>query len=298
MKTTRWILKEIAAAVLILIGTTFTIYLLLGQLMYELHDEGVRTTPSVLTISADYVSWVRNAVVNGDLGHSATVNRDVSEIITGGFRQTFILVFGSLIVSVFIAVPLGTVAALRSEMWYVRCFIPSAYVFSALPVFLLAIIIRPFWVQHFGILDWHSDIPWYRIVGYFGFPIIILGIADGVVGEMTKHIREIMSGLMRENFIRAAIARSARMSKHILKNALIPIFTIITSRFSYALGGALIVEYIFFSQGISIVALDALKYRDPYVLLAIGMIFSVLIVVANMLHRMLTAVIDPRTRTA
>lgn len=297
MKTARTILKEFLIALLILVGTTFTIYLLLGQLIYEHDDEGVRTTPSFVSIAGDYGHWVSNAVFKGDLGHSATINRDVSDIIGFGFRQTFILVIGSLFVSVLIAIPLGVVAALRSNTWFVRFFVPGTYLFSALPVFLLAIFVRPFWVQHFGILDWYADIPLSRIIGYYGIPIIILGIADGVAGEMVKHVREVIGGMIRENYIRAAIARSAGVSKHIVKNAVLPVFTIITSRFSYALGGALIVEYIFFSHGISIVALDALKYRDPYVLLAIGMIFSLLIVAANILNRILTVAVDPRTRS-
>jgi len=296
MSTARTILKEILVALLVLLGTTFTIYLLLGQLIYEIDYEGVRTTPSFFTLAANYGEWVSGAVLKGDLGHSTTVNRDVGEIIGEGFRQTFLLVIGSIIVSIFIAIPLGVIAALRANTLFVRFFIPATYLFSALPVFLLAIFIRPFWVQHFGILDWYADISWFRLAGYFGIPIIILGIADGVIGEMIKHIREVLSGLMRENYIRAAIARSANVTKHLVKNALLPVFTIVTSRFSYALGGALIVEYIFFSQGISIVALDALKYRDPHVLLAIGMIFSLLIVIANIANRILTVAVDPRTR--
>ncbi len=296
MKIARPILKEILFALLVLFGTTFTIYLLLGQLIYEQDAEGVRTTPSFVSITAHYGEWVTDAVLKGELGHSQTVNRDVSEIIGEGFRQTFILVIGSIIVSILLAIPLGVIAALRSQTWFVRFFIPGTYLFSALPVFLLAIFIRPFWVEHFGILDWYAEISWFRLAGYFGIPIIILGIADGVLGEMIKHVREVVGGMIRENYIRAAIARGAKVSKHIIKNTLLPVFTIVTSRFSYALGGALIVEYIFFSQGISIVALDALKYRDPHVLLAIGMIFSLLIVAANIINRILTVAVDPRTR--
>ena len=296
MKTARTILKEVLFALLVLLGTTFTIYLLLGQLVYEHDAGGVRTTPSFVSLTVDYGEWVTGAVFRGDLGHSVTTNRDVSDIIGSGFRQTFILVIGSLVVSILIASPLGVIAAMRADTWFVRFFIPGTYLFSALPVFLLAIFVRPFWVQHFGILDWTADISWFRIAGYFGIPILILGIADGVIGEMIKHVREVIGGMMRENYIRAAIARSAGVTKHIVKNALLPVVTIITSRFSYALGGALIVEYIFFSQGISIVALDALKYRDPHVLLAIGMIFSLLIVLANIINRVLTVGVDPRTR--
>jgi peptide/nickel transport system permease protein len=296
MRTTRTILKEVLIALLVLFGTTFTIYLLLGQLTFEHDDEGVRTTPSFISLTVHYGQWISSAVFSGDLGHSTTTNRDVSDIIGHGFRQTFILVIGSLLVSILLAIPLGVLAAVRANSWFVRVFIPGTYLLSALPVFLLAIFIRPFWVQHFGILDWQNEVSWFRIAGYFGIPIIILGIADGVIGEMIKHVREVIGGKIRELYIRAAIARSAVVSRHIIKNAILPIITIVTSRFSFALGGALIVEYIFFSQGISIVALDALKYRDPHVLLAIGMIFSVLIIVANILNRILTVAIDPRTR--
>lgn len=296
MKTARTVLKEIVIAFLVLFGTTFTIYLLLGQLIFESQDEGVPATPSFLSLTVNYGEWIAGAVLKGDLGHSTTTNRDVIDIISHGFRQTFLLVIGSVIVSILIAVPLGTLAAMRSNSLFVRFFIPGTYLFSALPVFLFALFIRPFWVQHFGILDWYDDVSWYRAAGYFGIPIIILGIADGVVGEMVKHVREVIGGMIRENYIRAAIARNAPVLKHLIKNALLPVVTIVISRFSYALGGALIIEYIFFSRGISVVALDALKYRDPHVLLAIGMIFSMLIVAAHIFNRMLTLAVDPRTR--
>jgi peptide/nickel transport system permease protein len=297
MNTLRKLIKEIVVAILILFGTTFTIYLLLGQTIYDTRIPGESGGSSIVRITGDYAAWVRDAVTTGYLGHSSTTNLDVGEIISGGFRQTFILVIGSLVVSILIAVPFGLFAALRPDSRLNRLFLPGAYLFSALPVFLLALFIRPFWVQHFGILDWTEAVPLFRLIGFFGIPILILGIADGVAGEMIKHVREVMTSIIRENYIRAVLARDANVWKHLFKNALVPVFTIITSRFSYALGGALIVEYIFFSRGISVVALDALKYRDPYVLLAIGMIFSALIVCANVLNRFLLYAVDPRTRT-
>jgi peptide/nickel transport system permease protein len=297
MNTIRKLIKEIVVAILILFGTTFTIYLLLGQTIYDTEIPGESGGSSIVRITGDYAAWVRDAVSTGYLGHSSTTNLDVGEIISGGFRQTFILVIGSLIVSILIAVPFGLYAALRPDSRFNRLFLPGVYLFSALPVFLLALFIRPFWVQHFGILDWTEAVPLFRLIGFFGIPILILGIADGVAGEMIKHVREVMTSIVRENYIRAVLARDANVWKHLFKSALVPVFTIITSRFSYALGGALIVEYIFFSRGISVVALDALKYRDPYVLLAIGMIFSVLIVCANVLNRFLLYAVDPRTRT-
>jgi peptide/nickel transport system permease protein len=296
MGTVSKVIRECLLAALILAGTTFTIYLLLGRTIYEEVSPGERKNPGIGVIAADYSSWVKNAVTRGYLGHSQSSNREVSEIISHGFKQTFLLVIGSLLVSLCIAIPLGMYAAFRPSSIRVRSMMQTSYLVSAIPVFLFAVFIRPFWVQNFGILDWDADISVYRIIGYYGIPIVILGIADGVAGEMTKHVRESVGNILRENYIRAALARDASVLKHVFFNAVIPFATIISSRFSYALGGALIIEYIFFSQGMSVVALDALKYRDPYVLLAVGMIFSVLIVVVNLLNRFLAIAVDPRVR--
>jgi peptide/nickel transport system permease protein len=296
MRIVRKVIRECLLAALILAGTTFTIYLLLGRTIYEEVTPGERKNPGIAVIAADYSSWVKNAVTRGYLGHSSSSNREVSEIISHGFKQTFVLVIGSLLVSLLIAVPLGTYAAFRPASMRVRSLMQTSYFVSAIPVFLFAVFIRPFWVQHFGILDWSADISLFRIIGHFGIPILILGIADGVAGEMTKHVRESVGNILRENYIRAALARDASILKHIFFNALIPLSTITGSRFAYALGGALIVEYIFFSRGLSVIALDALKYRDPYVLLAVGMIFAVLIVVVNLLNRLLAIAVDPRVR--
>ncbi len=296
MYVARKVVRELLLALLILAGTTFTIYLLLGRTMYQETPAGMRETPGIGVIAADYASWVANAVLKGDLGYSASSSREVAEIVSQGFRQTFALVILSLIVSLSIALPLGTYAAFRPGAFAARTLMQSSYIFSAIPVFLFAVFIRPFWVQQFGILDWEADLSFFRLAGYYGIPIVILGIADGTAGEMSKHIRENVGGILRENYIRSAIAREAPVLKHVFVNAIVPLVTISTSRFAFALGGALIIEYIFFSHGVSVVALDALKYRDPYVLLAVGMIFAALIVVSNFINRFIALVVDPRVR--
>jgi len=297
----RALLRSVVTALFVFVTATFVLFLLFGRSPVD-KAPGVLLHSSVADAAEgsakggnpNYAAWLMRLITHGDLGHSEAMNRTVTAIVCGGLVVTLKLAVGSLIISAFIALLLGCSSALHPDSRTAKLLLGTMTMTSACPAFLLACFLLPVWAANFGMLDYSQADLWQEIRCYL-IPVIILGIGDGAVGEMTKQVREAVNSVIGENYVRAARARGASLWKHIWKAMAVPIFGIAASRFSYALGGALIVEYIFFGNGLSASALDALRYKDSGVILGIGVAFCAMSITAELLHQILFMLTDPRT---
>lgn len=294
------VIRRLAGALVVFLSATAVMFILFarsspphGSITLAPDIAGAGYARSSQPAVGGYLHWLARIFTRGDLGESEALNRTVSEIVEEGFSLTLSLAIGSLVASVVIAIPLGYISALRPDSAAAGILMASTTAVSAVPVFLLACFLRHPWVVHFGILG-HTQAGTLRLLGYYVVPMVILGVGDGAAGEMAKQVRETVSSILGEQFVVSARARGAPLWRHVGKAIAIPIFAIVASRFSYALGGALIVEYIFFGHGISKYALDALIARDAGVILGIGVVFCALSVAAEFLHQALLVVGDPR----
>ncbi len=295
----RALLRSLTTAVLVFVSATFVLYVLFGRAPIDRMPGTLVQSPwgesgSGRAQNADYAGWFLRLVAKGDLGHSEVMNRTVTSIVGEGLSLTLRLAVGSLIVSGCIALLLGCASALRPDSRVAKLLLVTLTMISACPVFLLACFLRRTWVINFSILDYSQAGLWQSLRCYL-IPVLILGIGDGAAGEMTKQVRETFNSIIGENYVRAARARGARLWKHTWKAMAVPMFGIASSRFSYALGGALIVEYIFFGNGLSKNALDALIYKDSGVILGIGVVFCAMSVTMELVHQVLFMLTDPRT---
>ena len=243
-----------------------------------------------------YVRYIGNAL-KGDLGESYKfVGRGVSELLGPKLAVSAQLFLSSFLITVTIGVPLGFYSALRQGSWIDPTVVSCTLVLYAMPVFLTAPAL---------IIVFSLNLGWVPVSGWGGIfderillPAVTIGIPG--VAVFTRLMRASTLDVLGQDFIRTAHAKGLHNItvnyRHLARNALIPVLTIIGFSVAGMLGGALIVELIYGIPGIARFALDAIFARDFPVIMGLVLIGATMLVVANLIVDVLYAVVDPRIR--
>ena len=243
-----------------------------------------------------YGTYVKNAF-QGDLGESYKYRgRDVSELIPKRLWVSAQLGFAAMIISIGLGIPLGFFAATKQGTWIDTLTVSVALLFMSVPVFLTApglLIVFALW------LDW---LPTHGWGGFFDtqiiLPALVLGI-PGVAG-ITRLTRASTLEVLTQEFVRTARAKGLRefvvRYRHILRNALIPLFTVIGLSLATLLEGAFITELIFGIPGIGQLGIESVFARDYPIIMALTLVIAVSFVIANLLVDVGYRFIDPRIR--
>lgn len=242
-----------------------------------------------------YFTWVGN-VFKGDLGTSIRYNRSVNDLIKERIRPTLILTGGGLFIAVTIGVILGVSAALRRNSFldYFTTF--QAMFWLSIPTFWLGII----FLYLFGL-----KLRWVPIAGMTGFASIILPILTiGLQQEawFARPMRAEMLEVLNQDYIKAAKAKGLKYRvvvwKHALRNALIPIITMIALRLPWIIGGSVVIEVVFSWGGMGSLLVNSVLARDFPVVQAILLIIAAAVVLSNLAADLIYSVVDPRIRTS
>ena len=245
--------------------------------------------------------WVW-ALMHGDLGTSIFTNLPVTHLIAQRIEPTLALTTCTLIVAVLVAVPLGVIAAARAGSWIDRSVMAFSVLGFSLPVFVLAyILILIFSIQ----LDW-LPVQGYRSIheGFWEWlrHLILPSIALGTVyiALIARITRAAMLDVLAQDYIRTAqakgLAPSGVLVGHALKNAAVPIMTIIGIGIALLIGGAIVTETVFAIPGIGRLTVDAILRRDYPIIQGVILMFSAAYVVINLLVDMSYMLFDPRIR--
>jgi ABC-type dipeptide/oligopeptide/nickel transport system permease component len=237
---------------------------------------------------ADYVI----GVAHGDLGYSITAQRPVTSLIKTHYPYTFVLTLTSLAIAVTIGMITGVISALRKDT--------AIDVISM--IFALAGLSMPaFWLGLLFIYVFAVDLGWFPVLGSMSpkglvLPSLTLGlIASAVIARL---VRSTVLDVLGEDYIRTARAKGLVerrvIIQHALRNALIPIVTIIGLQFGGLLSGAFIVEVVFAWHGIGELAVTALQQRDFPLIQGIVLVVATTYVLVNLLVDLLYAVLDRR----
>jgi len=252
-------------------------------------------------IYQQYVSWL-GQVVQGHLGESLWTKRPVTEEL--GRRLPVSLKLGALalVFSVSIALPIGILAAVRQDSL-------SDYLARSLAI--LGLSIPGFWLATMAVTlpalwwNWsppiqfteYSTDPWAHVTQFI-LPAFILGIASSAA--LMRLTRATLLEVLRQDYVRTAWAKGARersvVLKHGLKNALIPVVTVLGNQVAQILGGTVIFEVIFGLPGMSRFLFEAINQRDYPVIQGINLLIVSLIVLVNLVVDACYAVLDPRIR--
>ena len=255
------------------------------------------------SIVIQYLDWMAG-LLRGDFGTSFWWNGPVMDRLAERIPVTIELAFLGIALAVICAVPLGIVSAIRpdSPLDYVsRVF---TLVGISIPTFfsgilLTLLLIRAFgWLPPLGYEDFWED-PWANVKQMM-LPALALGFYD--MAFIARVTRSSMMEILREDYMRTARSKGLRerivLSRHGLKNAVLPILTISGWQFGRLFGGTVIIERIFLIPGIGQLLIDAVFQRDFPTIQAIIVIVAVSIVIINLLVDLLYGWLDPRIRYA
>lgn len=241
-----------------------------------------------------YFNYVRNIVVDQDLGRSYVTNRPVANELITKFPTTLRLALLGVLVSVSIGIPLGIISAVKQYTWVDNISMFFALLGVSMPIFWQGILLILLFSVTFRLLPSSGFNTWQEMI----LPAITLGAGSAaIVARMT---RSSMLEVYRQDYIRTA--RSKGLSeftvvvRHALRNTLIPVVTIIGLQFGFLLGGAIVTETIFSIPGLGRLMVDALRQRDMLVVqggvLMIALTFSLI----NLFVDVMYAFIDPKIR--
>ena len=238
-------------------------------------------------VPVQYVKYVTNAV-QGDLGNSIRSGRSVTSEISGRFWVTVELALYSTILSVFIGIIAGIVSATKHYTFADVAIMIVALFGLSMPNFWLGLMliqwfaigldIGPFTTNWFSASGWGS---WQQIV----LPVITLGTAGAaIIARMT---RSSMLEVIGQDYIRTARAKGVKQRvviyRHALKNALIPVVTVVGLQFGGLLGGAVLTETVFAINGMGRLIIDAIRARDFPIVQGTILVFALIFVFVNLL---------------
>ncbi len=233
-------------------------------------------------------------VAQGDLGRSIFTNREVSAMIRSQVGATVKLTAAAILTALVIGVPLGIIAAIRQNSW-----VDSA----SMSVALLGVAMPSFWLGLLLIWLFAVRLNWVPVIGGTGIrglilPALTLGF--GAAAIIARLVRSSMLEVLRQEYMTTARAKGLRsravVLRHGLKNALIPVVTIVGLQIGNLLGGAVVIETVFARQGIGRLAIDAILTKDFPVIQGVVLFAAVIYVTVNLIVDLLYSVIDPRIR--
>ncbi|MEG3582120.1 MAG: ABC transporter permease [Chloroflexota bacterium] len=243
-----------------------------------------------------YSRYVANSL-KGDFGESYKYpGKSVSELLAPKLVVSGKLFLISIFISTVIGIPLGFYSAIKQGTIFDPLVVSFTLVIYAMPVFLTAPLL---------IIIFALNLGWVPVSGWGGFwdlRVILPAITVGLPGiaVITRLMRASTLDVLGQEFITFAKAKGVSyrdvVIKHVGKNAIIPVITVLGLSFSGMLGGALIVELIFGIPGVARFALDAIFSRDYPIIMAITLIGTASLVVANLIVDLLYVLLDPRIR--
>lgn len=302
----KFVLQRLALSVPVLIGVTFILFWLLNvvpgdpvTLMMKEH------------ISVDVVERVRHEMglddpaavrylrflwgaLHGDLGHSYKLKRPVADLILNAFPNTLLLALSAALFAWIVGIPAGVISAVRKYSLADNFFMGFSLLGVSMPVFWSALLFQYLFAVRLGWLPVAGFDSWKSLI----LPSVVLGWSSaGIVARLT---RSSLLEVMGCDYIRTARAKGLLglpiVLRHALKNALLPVVTVMAIQVSSLLAGAVITESVFNIPGVGRIAVGAIQARDMPLLQGAVLFATVLVILGNLVADILYAWIDPRIK--
>ncbi|MFG2062276.1 ABC transporter permease [Micromonospora sp. NPDC048871] len=308
----RFVLRRLLQSCVVLLGVTLVVFLLLqlvpgdpvrvalGTRFDPQTYEALRARAGLdQPLVVQYFDYLRRALT-GDLGVSFRSGQPVTSIVLARLPATLSLALTAVLFALVIAVPLGIVSAMRS----------GSFVDHATRVFSqFGVSVPDFWMGIMGILLFAGVLGWLPPSGYVALtedparwashvalPAATVGLVTASI--LTRFIRSSMLEVLSEDYVRTAQAKGLRtrvvVLRHVLRNALIPVVTVVAVQLASLLGGVIVIEVLFAWPGIGRLTYDAVQARDYPVLQGAVLLVAALFLLVNLLVDILYARLDPR----
>lgn len=254
-------------------------------------------------IVVQYVDWMADAL-RGDFGNSLRSGESVSGLVASRLPVTLLLALGSLVLALIVAIPIGVAAAVRPNSLLDYVGTVAAVVGAAVPNFWLAMmLVAVFAVQ----LGWFPALGWVPLredpaqaLRSLVLPTVALAAFHAAV--VTRMTRSAMLEVLNQDYVRTARAKGlapyAVVVRHALRNALIPIVTILGLRVSQVIGGSIIIESVFGMPGIGKLVVDSILFKELVTVQALVLLIAASVAITNLVVDIFYSFIDPRIRYA
>ena len=252
-------------------------------------------------IHAQYLSYVAG-LLRGDLGSSLLDDHSVAEEITLRLPRTLELIFAAGLIATLFGLPLGTIAAVRAGGLVDRVLAAAAGLGLAVPVFVVGTIAVLVFAQKLRLVPAGGFVPFSRDPARHLLLLLMPAgtIAVGLGAVVFRMTRSSVLEVLGRDYVRAAHAKGLTVRRivlhHVVRNALIPVVTVLALHMGALLGGTVLVEFVFNWPGLSGTLVRAVEQRDYPEVVGIVLVISVALVTINLVVDLLYAVIDPRVR--
>lgn len=309
----RYLLHRLVVSVLVLLGISVVVFLLLhlvsaspGRIVL-----GQRASPQAVaafnhdhgfdrSLIAQYLSYL-GQLLHGDLGRSYTLNENVSTLLAQNSGRSAMLSLAGLVLALIVAVPLGILQAVRRNSIADRAATASSYVLYAMPSFLLGLVLIAVFSQTLQIFPAEasqSHSPWVVFTDPRAMALPVITLACGSVTIFAQYQRSSALDQLGQDYIRVARAKGLPerlvLLRHLLRNACLPLITLVGTLVPTLLAGNLIVESLFNYPGLGLLFLNSLQREDYPLLLAYTLIGGFLTVAGSFIADLLVAAADRR----
>jgi peptide/nickel transport system permease protein len=250
-----------------------------------------------------YFHWLA-AMLQGEWGFSFISRINVDTLILQRVPVTLAIIGASQLLALAIALPVGIYSAVRPYSWFDRVASTLAFVGFSLPTFFTGILLILIFSIKLGWLPFvfRADLSttgwqwWVEMIRQSVMPITVLGLFQGA--SWTRYVRSAVLDVVRLDFVTTArakgLAERVVVLKHVVRNALIPVVTLVALQMPAVFGGAIVTEQIFRIPGIGSLLIDAILRNDTPVIMAVTFVFSCLVIVFNLIADLLYGWLDPR----
>ena len=251
-----------------------------------------------------YLNWLKNLILHGDLGYSMISYEAVGSLIWRHMGPTILLMGTALIIGILIAIPLGVLSATRqySKLDYMA--VTGSFLGISVPHFFFGLgLIYVFSIQFkllpsSGMTELGGGGGFVDVILHLILPVIVL--AANVAGRNIRYVRSSMLEILGQDYLRTARAKGLKeflvVNRHAMRNALIPIVTVLGMEIPVLFGGAVVIEQIFSWPGIGQLTLSSIMSRDYSTIMALNLVAAIVVILANLLTDVVYAFVDPRIK--
>lgn len=308
----KYIIKRLLIAIPVLFGITVIDYLIMSLAGSPLAMlQGPRVSQEAVEIKKialgldqpiyiQYWEWLKQ-LLQGNLGYSIKSHLPVSQLIATYIGPTLLLMSTSILVSLMIAIPAGIYSAVHQYSAGDYTLVSLSFLGTSVPGFFLALIliyvftIKLGWLPSSGMSTLGTDKNFWDVVRHMIMPVLVL--ATSLAGTNIRYIRSAMLEILQQDYLRTAkakgIGRFRVINKHALKNALIPVITIIGMMIPVLFGGAIIIEQVFSWPGLGLMTMSAIINRDYPVIMGVSLMSALVVMAGNLLTDIVYALVDP-----
>lgn len=311
----KYIIKRILIAIPILIGITIIDFLIMNKVGSPLEMlQGARISQEALEIrrvalgldqplSIQYFIWLKQ-LMQGNLGYSIKNYQPVSQIIATHIGPTLLLMTSSLMMSMLIAIPAGIYSAVHQYSKGDYAVVTLSFLGVSIPGFFLSLLliyiftIKLGWLPSSGMSTRGVEPSVLDVAKHMVMPVTVL--ATSMAGANIRYVRSAMLEVLQQDYVKVAkakgIGRFLVIYKHALRNALLPLITVLGMHIPVLFGGAIIIEQIFSWPGLGLVTMTAILNRDYPLIMGVCLMSAIVVLVANLLTDIVYALVNPTIR--